>query len=180
MRARAAFVVAVLIAASLSSTPSAGAARNRHWIGVRDGVGGQELVDRRTGDVFVPRGANLLMKVVESNQVSSGLFRPTDWNPQKVSRELDRISDRGYNTVRVFVDRCKKDCISTPNGSIRADYAENVATFLEMARGFGLVVFLASNDVPDRGYSNRLPCCSPFGGYRNSLWLTDEGHDLLV
>jgi F5/8 type C domain len=180
VRARTAFVVAVLLAASLSWTPSAGAAPNRHWIGVRDVAGGQQLFDRRTGDAFVPRGASLLMKVRESNQVSSGLFRPSDWNPDKVIKELGRIARRGYNTVRVFIDLCKKDCISTPNGSIRAAYAENVAAFLDIATEFGLVVFLASNDVPDRGYSNRLPCCSPFGGYRNSLWLTDEGHDLLV
>jgi hypothetical protein len=49
-----------------------------------------------------------------------------------------------------------------------------------MARDRGLVVMLASVDVPDLGYSDRLPCCSPFGGYRNSLWLASEGHDLLV
>ena len=49
-----------------------------------------------------------------------------------------------------------------------------------MARERGLVVMLASNDVPDRGYSDRLPYCSPFGGYRNSLWLSGKGHKILV
>ena len=181
MRARTTFVVAVLFAASLLSTPSVGAAPNRHWIGVRVGADGeQELFDRRSGDAFVPRGTNLLLKVRESNQVSSGLFRPGDWNPDKVIKELGRIAERGYNTVRVFIDLCKKDCISTRNGSIRAAYAENIAAFLDIAVETGLVVFLASNDLPDRGYANRLPCCSPFGGYRNSLWLTADGHDLLV
>jgi len=90
------------------------------------------------------------------------------------------MADRGYNTVRVFIDLCRADCISTKKGSIRPAYAKNVARFLRMARDRGLVVMLASNDVPDRGYSDRLPCCSPFGGYRNSLWLTSEGHDILI
>ena len=42
MRARLAFVVTVLLAASLSSTPSAEAAPNRHWIRVRVGADGEQ------------------------------------------------------------------------------------------------------------------------------------------
>ncbi len=146
---------------------------------MRSRDGGRELFDRRTGDTFVPRGSNLLMKVREGDHVASGLFRPRDWDPKAVDRELGRMQALGYNTVRVFIDLCQVDCISTKGGSIRPTYAANISRFLKIAKSHGLVVLLASVDVPDRGYSNRLPCCSPFGGYRNSLWLTKAGLALL-
>jgi hypothetical protein len=181
MRARTPFLIALCMVVTLVSFPSAsGAPRNRHWVGVRERAGGLELFDRRTGDAFVPRGSNLLMKVPEGTGVASGLFRPHDWNPKKVDRELRSMTALGYDTVRVFIDLCNVDCISTANGRIRPAYARNIAAFLRMARDRGLVVMLASADVPDLRYSDRLPCCSPFGGYRNSLWLAPEGHDLLV
>ncbi len=182
VRRRVTLVLVVALTASLLSAAAAPAARSdRHWIGVRERADGvRELFDRRTGDRFVPRGANLLMKVREGDHVASGLFRPRDWDPAAIRRELRRMRALGYDTVRVFLDLCRVDCISTANGSIRPAYASNVADFLRMARAQGIVVMLASVDVPDRGYSDRLPCCSPFGGYRNSLWLAPEGHDLLV
>jgi hypothetical protein len=180
MRARIAVLSAMLVAASFLFPSTPAVAENRHWIGVREGADGLELFDRRTGDLFVPRGANLLMLVPERDHVASGLFRPRDWNPRRVDRELARMVALGYNTVRVFIDLCEIDCISTPNGNIRESYAESIAAFLRMARARGIVVMLASNDLPVRGYNDRLPCCDPFGGYRNSLWLTRRGHDLLV
>jgi hypothetical protein len=171
--------LALAVALSALAAPVA-AARNNQWIGVRNaGDGTKELFDRRTRETFVARGSNLLMKVREGDHVASGLFRPRDWSPAKVDRELRGLASRGYTIVRVFIDLCQVDCISTSNGSIRPEYARNIARFLEMARKRGLVVMLASNDVPDRGYSDRLPCCTPFGGYRNSLWLAPDGHDLL-
>ncbi len=181
VRPRTALVLAVCIGIVLGGVPPAGGGeRVRHWIGVREAADGtRELFDRRSGETFVPRGANLLMKVREGDHVASGLFRPRDWSPAAIDRELGRMAALGFNTVRVFIDLCQVDCISSPRGTIRSVYARNIAAFLRMARDRDLVVVLASNDVPDRGYSDRLPCCSPFGGYRNSLWLAPEGHDLL-
>lgn len=75
---------------------------------------------------------------------------------------------------------CARWTASRPlEAASRQAYTENIASFLRMARERGLVILLSSNDVPDRGYAERLPCCSPFGGYRNSLWLAPGGHDLL-
>lgn len=178
---RTALVLTVLLVVTpLSATLAPRAAGGeQHWIGVRVRGGEHQLFDRRTGDRFQPRGANLLMKVPEGDHVASGLFRPRDWDARAVERELAAMESLGYDTVRVFVDLCNVDCISTPGGSIRDAYAANVAAFLRIAKRHGIVVLLASVDVPDRGYSDRLPCCDPFGGYRNSLWLAPEGHDLL-
>ncbi len=175
--ASALLVPAPVTAARPAPAVAAGAA---HRIAiVRNRAGGMELIDRRAGAPFVPRGANLMMKVQEGDHVASGLFRPRDWNPKAVERELGRMQQLGYNTVRVFIDLCNVDCIATKHASIRPAYARNIARFLRIARSHAIVVILASNDLPDAGYGAQLPCCDPFGGYRNSLWLTAKGHDLL-
>jgi hypothetical protein len=146
-----------------------------HRIEIRPRDGRLELIDRLTGEVFVPRGANLLMLVPEGNHVASGLFRPHDWNPRAVERELGRMQQLGYNTVRVFIDACRVDCISTYHGTIRPSYVRNIARFLRIARSHDIVVMLASGNLPYRGYEPQIPCCDPFGGARNSLWLTSKG-----
>jgi hypothetical protein len=174
-----AFVVASTLLASVAAPNASGMGERPHRIGVRERNGALELVDRRTGGSFVPRGANLLMLVPEGDHVVSGLFRPRDWNAAAVDRELGRMEALGYTTVRVFIDLCNVDCIATNRASIRPAYARNIARFLRFAKSHGLVVLLASNDLPDRGYGIQLPCCDPFGGYRNSLWLTAKGHALL-
>ena len=133
MRAGLVLLLLGTLAVSQSTAPAAPgpadapAPSNRHWIGVRDVGDGFELFDRRTGALFVPRGANLLMKVREGSGVASGLFRPGDWKPKQIRRELSQMADRGYNTVRVFIDLCRADCISAKKGSIRPAYAKNVA-----------------------------------------------------
>ena len=186
MRVRPGLVLAAVFASLLVPSGAPGApnapneSANRHWIGVRERGDVRELFDRRSGNRFVPRGSNLLMKVREGDHWASSLFRPRNWNQKRVRKELTGLKRLGYNTVRVFIDLCQVDCISTSGGSIRRPFAKNIAAFLRIARKKGLVVMLASNDVPDRGYSNRLPCCSPFGGYRNSLWLTRKGHNILM
>jgi hypothetical protein len=189
VRHRSSLVVAFVVASALLASvaaPSAsgagagaGAGERSHRIGIRERNGSLELVDLRTGGPFVPRGANLLMLVREGDHVASGLFRPRDWNRAAVDRKLARMQTLGYNTVRVFIDLCNVDCIATKRASIRPAYGRNIARFLRIAKSHGLVVLLASNDLPDRGYGAQLPCCDPFGGYRNSLWLTAKGHALL-
>ncbi len=185
LRARAgrrkSFIVALCVGISLLVVPStSAAARNRHWIGVRERAGRLELFDRHTGDPFVPRGMNLYVKVREGGEFASTLFRPGDWKPRWVDRQLSLMAAQGYNVVRPLIDACRRDCISTSGAGVRQAYVDNIASFLKMARELGLVVILSSNDLPDPGYGERLPCCHPFGGYRNSLWLTPKGHHILV
>ncbi len=159
-----------------------------HHIGTREVDGRTELVDRRTGEAFRPRGTNHLDKVVDATEQHPGafatdLFRPGTADLDEAAAELDRMAELGYDTVRVFIDLCRTDCITERDDGIdgpRPAYLANIAAFLELAKARDLVVMLASNDVPDPDYSDRLPCCEPFGGYRNSLWLTPEGHDIAV
>lgn len=137
------------------------------WIDV-DGAG---FVDTRTGEAFVPRGVNLLRKLGGGGgDQLFGAGYDLDW----LDEQLEQISALGFNTVRFFLDMCM-ECTSTADG-LRADYLDALAEVLTRIEAHGLTALPTSNDVPDPGFSDRLPCCEPFGGYRNSLYLSAEGH----
>ncbi len=87
-----------------------------------------------------------------------------------------RPARRRYNTVRVFLDHCPGNCLIEADGTLKPAYLDVLTTFLTQARNHGLVVVLTSNDVVGGPrYGDALPCCDPFGGYLNSLFLTGEG-----
>ena len=138
-----------------------------HWISVRDG----NLVDRRTGATFVPRGVNLQRRLNNGGDQLFGAYDPA-W----VDEQLDEMVDQSFNTIRFFLDLCMS-CTSTSDG-VRSDYLDDLTDLLRRMEARGLVALPTSNDVPDPGYSDRLPCCEPFGGYRNSLYLAPEGHTI--
>ncbi len=154
------------------STPPATTAtapfdRQPNWIDVV----GDGWVDTRTDEPFVPRGVNLLRKVPGAGDVLFARYDP-DWTDE----QLEQIADHGFNTVRFFLDLCMS-CVGSSQG-VRDSYLDHLADFLARLEAHGLVALPTSNDVPDPGYSERLPCCEPFGGYRNSLYLSAEGHDI--
>jgi hypothetical protein len=138
------------------------------WISVE----GDRFIDTRTGIDFVPIGVNLLLKTGGGG--GDRLFQLYD--PVWVDEQLDAIDALGFNTVRFFLDMCMS-CTST-SGGIRDAYLDDLADLLSRIEAHGLVAFPTSNDVPDPGYSERLPCCDVFGGYRNSLYLSTEGHQI--
>jgi hypothetical protein len=173
---------ASLAFATVCGTPAGSTERESrgqpvHWIGVRTAHRVQQLFDRRTGERFVPRGANYQRLGVRGGVRVSGLFSPSSWKPAEIDADLGRMRALGFNVVRSFVDLCTRDCISNGEG-LRGAYVANIARFLRMARDRGIAVILASVDVPDRGYLERAPCCSPFGGYRNSLYFSPKGQNL--
>jgi hypothetical protein len=135
-------------------------------------VAGDSFVDTRTGDQFVPVGVNLLRKLGGGG--GDRMF--AKYEPVWVDEQLQAISDLGFNTVRFFLDMCMT-CTADSAG-IREDYLDNLADLLVRLEAHGLVALPTSNDVPDPGFSERLPCCEPFGGYRNSLYLSEAGHDI--
>jgi hypothetical protein len=100
------------------------------------------------------------------------------YDPDWVEEQLSGITDLGFNTVRFFLDMCMS--CTTDSSGIKSNYLDNLADLLIRLERHGLVVLPTSNDVPDPGFSNRLPCCEPFGGYRNSLYLSEEGHQIAV
>ncbi|MGB8361851.1 MAG: discoidin domain-containing protein [Acidimicrobiia bacterium] len=140
------------------------------WIG----ISGDRFVDARTGQQFTPVGVNLLFKLGGGG--GDRLF--SNYDPAWMETQLDEISDLGFNTVRFFLDMCM-ECTSSESG-IRSEYLDDLTDLLTRLERHGLVAMPTSNDVPDPGYSNRLPCCEPFGGYRNSLYLSGEGHAIAV
>ena len=148
-----------------------------HWIGVRTSGGARRLFDRRTGATFVPRGANYQRLLVRDGVRVSGLFSPSTWKPAAIDADLAKMEDLGFNVVRSFLDLCVEDCISNSHG-LRGAYLDHVVDYLRMARDQGIAVLLASVDVPDAGYMEHAPCCSPFGGYRNSLYFSPKGQQI--
>jgi hypothetical protein len=159
----------------IGATASPAAAPPTHRIAVRDGANGRELYDTATGAPFRARGVNLIRLVRFGDRLYDTLFG-NGYDPAWVDGELGRLADLGYNTVRVFLDLCADDCIALPEGGLRAGYLDHVADFLARARTRGIFVMPASNDLPDTAdYGNAVPCCSPFSGYRNSIYLSAAG-----
>lgn len=138
-------------------------------------VEGDRFVDTRTGNVFVPVGVNLLRKTGGGG--ADRLFQ-AGYDPVWVDEQLAALDDLGFNTVRFFLDMCM-GCTSTGAG-IRPDYLDGLADLLTRIEAHGFAALPTSNDVPDPGFSDRLPCCEPFGGYRNSLYLSPQGHRIAV
>ncbi len=135
-------------------------------------VAGDRFIDTRTGAEFVPIGVNLLRKFGGGG--GDRMF--ASYDPAWVDEQLEAVSGFGFNTVRFFLDMCM-ECTTTSEG-IRQDYLDNLADLLVRLEAHDLVALPTSNDVPDPGFSERLPCCEPFGGYRNSLYLSEEGHTI--
>src|SRR5262245_45266510 len=119
MRRHIALVLIAWVSLAIMVVPTAAAARDGHWIGVRQRDGELELFDRRTGGTFVPRGANMYKKVREGGEFASTLFRPGDWDPRWVRRQLELMAGYGYNTANVLIDACRHDCISTSRAGLR-------------------------------------------------------------
>ncbi len=138
------------------------------WIEVR----GDGFIDTRSGEPFIPIGVNLLLKLGGGG--GDKLFAAYD--PSWVDEQLAALAALEMNTVRFFLDMCMT-CTSTESG-IRDTYLDNLADLLTRLKAHDLVALPTSNDVPDPGFSDRLPCCEPFGGYRNSLYLSQQGHEI--
>ncbi len=164
-----------------TATPTATPASATHVppaaqrIVIRDIDGRRVLYDTYAGAPFVARGVNILRKEFIGGQVEDQLFGSAydaDW----VDVELGRLASLGYNTVRVFIDLCRSDCMAGPE-ALNDSFLDHLTDFIGRARDHGMVVLPTSNDLPDVArYGNAVPCCEPFGGYRNSVYLTADGH----
>ncbi len=142
-----------------------------HRVGIRGGG----FVDRTTGGTFVPRGVNYVDFV-------SGFDRTLDpdrFDPTTTAEVFETLANRGYNTVRIFLDTCQ--CASNESG-FRPEFLDVVASLLQIADDHGLVVVLTSNDLPDIPYGDRANrgASEQIEGYRNAHVLTRAGHDEFV
>lgn len=162
----------------LASAPRAAGqlAAGEHPIGVRVGDAGGELFDKRSGETFFARGPSYLRLATIDEDRTSTLFPPETGDPERTAGDLAAMKQLGFNSVRVFIDLCtpSQTCIGNAEGGLNAAYMDNIATFLRLAADNELHVMLASANLP-KPYADRLPCCEPFGGERNSMYLAPEG-----
>jgi F5/8 type C domain len=160
-----------------SALPAAGQlASGEHPIAVRVGDAGGELFDKRSGETFFARGPSYLRLETVDGVRTSTLFAPETADPERTASDLAAMKQLGFNSVRVFIDLCvpSHTCIGNPEGGLNAAYMDNLAAFLRLAAENELQVMLASADLP-MPYADRLPCCDPFGGGRNSMYLAPGG-----
>jgi hypothetical protein len=184
-------MLTLAVASSVTISPATGAepvssaaAPHEHPIAVRvvDGVG--ELYDRRTGERFAMRGANYVFRETEGSARPPEIFRVGAYDGDRVRRDLARLAEHGYDTVRVFLDHCDPQddgCIGRLDGpGLNAAYMANVADLLRAAREHSIFVLLTSNDLPDHGgYSEQANSVAGahFAGYRNAFYLTPQAID---
>ncbi len=141
-----------------------------------DGIG--EFYDTTSGELFVVRGANYAFVPLGEGRYTNLLFKVGIYNGEQTRRDFRRISELGYNTVRVFLDHCAvgEGCIGDgDNVGLNPAYLDNIADMMAAARETGLVIQFTSNDLPDQGgYSEEAnaQAGSIFAGYRNSYYLT--------
>ncbi|MFP3853877.1 MAG: cellulase family glycosylhydrolase [Anaerolineales bacterium] len=148
-----------------------------HPIGVRtvDGVG--EFFDRRTGEVFVPRGNNYVR--LDPQRLDSGetqmyhsVFDPGLYTPKEIETAFAEMAELEYNTVRVFLSQ---NTIGQGEG-LSPEYLDNVADFLSIAQEHELFVILTIDWIPGGRYGRRLnqQCCDQFA-MMNVNFMTEAG-----
>lgn len=131
---------------------------------VENGVG--EFYNRITGDKFIPRGMNYVRlanqtKSDGSSTFGHALFDPGQYNSLKVSSDLSKMHNDGYNVVRVFLS---PDTMGTPTSGFSADYMKNIVEFLKYAKANEMYVIFTLDWIPGGKYGSILSadCCSTF------------------
>ena len=149
-------------------------------------IEGGGFVDTRTGNPFVVRGTNYLTRVPVDSGYQDRTFSPAVFDPETVAGDFSDLADRGFNTVRIFMDSCNggQDCIAAPDGDgLNGEYLDVIVEVMYLARRYGLFLLLTSNDLPDNtGYweISERDNAGVFPGYRNSHYMTASGEEAAV
>ena len=148
-----------------------------HRIAVRQVSAAGEFYDKETGKTFTPRGVNYVF-VPTGSSYTIFLLRVGIYDPRRTRDDFGRLSDLGYNTVRVFLDHCisGNGCIGdSDNSGLNPAYLDNITDMMAAAKETGIFILFTSNDLPDQGgYAEEANAASggTFAGYRNSYYLT--------
>ena len=151
-----------------------------HRIAIRQVDGVAEFFDRGSGQTFVPRGVNYVF-VPHEGQLDLNLLKVGVYDPERTRLDFQALADRGYNTVRVFLDHCNQGsgCIGDEdNQGLNPAYLDNIADMMAAAKEAGLFILFTSNDLPDQGgYAEQAngEAGETFAGYRNAYFLTQSG-----
>jgi hypothetical protein len=152
-----------------------------HPIQIRRVDGRAEFYDQRTGERFVPRGVNYFYIVPVSDGLEDRFFGVGVFDAARVDADFAMLNERGFNTVRIFLDSCSsgRGCMGNPGGpGLNPPYLDNIVETMRMAKAHGLYLLLTSNDLPDLG--GYAPASAKdvdefFAPYRNSQYLTGAG-----
>ncbi|MFL7795250.1 MAG: discoidin domain-containing protein [Anaerolineae bacterium] len=152
-----------------------------HPIQVRQVDGRAEFYDQRTGERFVPRGVNYFYIVPVSYGLEDRFFGVDVFDAERVDADFAMLSERGFNTVRIFLDSCSRGrgCMGNPDGpGLNPPYLDNIVETMRLAKAHNLYLLLTSNDLPDLGdYASASAgdVDEFFAPYRNSQYLTSAG-----
>ncbi len=135
-----------------------------HRIAVREAGAVEELYDRRTGQRFVPRGANFVRLALVTHPAGTPSMGHSTFNVGRYAaaaaeRALARLRASGYDTVRVFLaTECASGCaVDARTGRLSSRYFANVADFLHRADARGVVVVLTAGLLTgDSVYTRRV------------------------
>jgi len=137
-------------------------------IAVRQGSTGGEFYDTATNKKFTPRGNNFLL--LDSNK-QIATFNVGIYNSTDAESVLSKMSQYGYNTVRVFV------YAPAVGGSVGLNngYMNNVADFLIRAKAHNIYVMPTLQGIPQvGGYLSPVDDTKFADGY-NMTVLTQSG-----
>lgn len=152
-----------------------------------DMINGQaKFVDRRTGEIFTPRGTNYFNIVNSPFGLQDRFFHASHFDMQVIRTNIQKLKSYGYNTIRIFLDTCNDGagCIGNLNGQgLNMEYMRNVAALMLIAKEEDFFLILTSNDIPDQGGYSELSnqgASALIDGYRNSHYLTTPGVESAV
>jgi hypothetical protein len=152
-----------------------------HRIELRRVYGVASFYDRLKDQAFTPRGVNYFYLVPRNSIYENRVFGVTEFNLARVQQDFHQISQAGYNTVRIFLDLCQPgpECIIQEGESgLNPAYLDSIVQVMQAAQDEGLLLILASNDLPDGPrYAQRADDDADqfFSSYRNSTFLTVSG-----
>jgi hypothetical protein len=160
-------------------------------IGVRMVDGDAEFYDPAAGTRFVPRGVNYVdFRPSETGEYRDAVFATDSYDPERVRDAFAALSDRGYNTVRIFFDTCGvgRYCIGNPAGrGLNPDYLDNMVDLMWIAAAENIRILFTANSIPDTGgYWERYfdPVFASgregFTGRENADWLHEAGVETKV
>jgi hypothetical protein len=143
--------------------------RPPHHIGIREVEGIGEFYDRRSGEAFVPRGANYLHFAWQEmpwgeRRYQDATFATDAYDSQAAASALARMHAYGYNVVRVFLI----DSLTGVTGQgplLNPAYVDNLADFLRLAAANEVFVWFTSDWLPGGRYGemSNEQCCEIFG-----------------
>jgi hypothetical protein len=160
-------------------------------IEVRTVEGTAEFFDPATGTRFVPRGVNYVdFRPSEHGDYRDAVFATDSYDSDRVREAFSALSDRGYNTVRIFFDTCGIGayCLGNPAGrGLNPEYLDNMVDLMWVAASEGIRILFTANSIPDTGgYWERYfdPIFNRsregFTGRENADWLHEAGVETKV